>query len=429
MKRDGQIGLSFVAFGLAFGLFGPSPAEAQTNKEFVRLLFTPAIIDPREEETPEKRAQVQQIAADSAEAIAKFIGLALSTAPVPSSSAGFAAVIDPSTKEWRVKSDSFGPTFADRPLTNGRGVFSIAFNFQYGRTDFEGGFDAADGREVGLPIFDNTRTFLDDGFVQFTTRRAFLQTTSRAFNFLASYGVTDRFDVGVLVPIVSLKLTGRIDDAFDRTRVWRPGQPGPTGILPVTTATSQSTTGLGDVTVRAKYSWAGERSEGLALGADLRLPSGSEEDLLGTGKASLKLQALLLKSGFGPASVHANAGVNVGGLSNEFNYVVGADTVVTSRATVAVSFLGRTVLSAALPSRFNTVQDLEPASGGLAESDIIVDRFIWSEEALTLLQVAAGVKLHVGGRWLIDASLLVPVNQRGFQPRLVPVIGLERTWR
>lgn len=424
MKRSDEVRVSISALALLFGLLYPAVADAQTktNKEFVHDLFFRSAIPGLE-----SPALVDSIAEDSANAIANFVGLTLSSAPTASSSAGFTFVRDKVTGDPRFKSNSFGPTFADRPLTNGRKALSFGFNFQYSKTDFEGGFDTADGRTVGLPVYDNTATWKDNGFVEFVTERAFLTTKSQALHIVSAYGVTDRLDVGVVVPLVSLKLTGHREEAWDLTRKFAArgtaiGVPTPTGSrINVATAT-QSATGIGDVQARLKYSFTGDKSDGAAVTADLRLPTGSEDKLLGAGTAALKMQVLFLKSGLGPASVHANAGYTVGGLSDEINYITGID-VSSSRMTASASFLGRTLLDAAVPTRFNTFN-----SAADPTQVVIVDRFTWPKEQLTLLQLAAGVKVHVGGQWLLSASVLAPLNEKGFQAGISPVVGLEHTW-
>ena len=38
------------------------------------------------------------------------------------------------------------------------------------------------------------------------------------------------------------------------------------------------------------------------------------------------------------------------------------------------------------------------------------------------------MKLQVSRDWLLTASVLIPLNRVGLQPRLSPVFGLERTW-
>ncbi len=58
---------------------------------------------------------------------------------------------------------------------------------------------------------------------------------------------------------------------------------------------------------------------GLGAGADLRLPTGPEEDLLGAGKTALKMFGIGSFEG-GRFAAHVNAGGTVGGLGREFNY-------------------------------------------------------------------------------------------------------------
>jgi hypothetical protein len=414
------------------GVLVPARAMAQvsstlTNKAFVQALFNVPSINGLEDPVV-----IDNQAAEQAAALTKFISAAMSTAPVASSSAGFTFYVD-STGQSRLKSQSFGPTFADRPLTNGRGTVSIDFNYQYAKSNFEGGLGTADGRTEGLPIFDNTVTFKSDGFVQYITRRAYLEAKSQAFNFQLSYGVTDKFDVGVLIPVVSLKLTGRMDEAWDisRTQPIDHSRPTPIGTwecvptsCPVADSTSTaSATGLGDITLRLKYSVVGQ-TEGVAIAADVRTPTGDEEEMLGTGKASVKFQLLVLKSDLGPASVHANAGYTAGGLSDEFNYVAGFDAALLSKKqlTASVSFLGRTLIDGSLPTTANTFFRDQPTN------IVVVNRFLWEQATVNFMQLAAGAKVQVSQNWLLAGSILIPLNKRGFQPGISPVIGLERTW-
>lgn len=414
---------------------GVSPAGAQTedgtNKAFVRDLFFQDVVDAQE-----SVVLVNQIARDSADAIAKFVSLALTSAPVASSSSGFSYVRDSVTGELALRSESFGPTFAERPLTNGRGVWNFGAHYQFSATVFEGGFGTADGKDTGLPVFDNTATYLSDGFVQYITKRAFLETRSHTFHLFTSYGLTDRLDIGVVLPIISLTLEGRTEEAYDLTRQFNVGEtnpvnrPTPTGIRIVQPNSTSSASGLGDVMVRLKFAVAGQMSDGVAVAADVRAPTGDEDELLGAGDASVKLMMILAKSGFGPASFHANAGYGLGGLSDEFTFVVGADAALLSRKqlTPSISLLGRTLKEGVQPERIPTVRRTVD-TGVTGTRDIVVDRFIWENESMTMLQMAAGVKWNVSGFWLLNASVLVPLNQKGFQAGVSPVIGLERTWR
>src|SRR6185503_1632905 len=120
-------------------------AQGQTNKGFVRQLFFQGVVDPQE-----SPALVQEIANESADEIAKLVAAAISTAPVVSSSAGFTYVRDRATGELSLRSQSFGPLFAERALTNGKGVGSFGVSYQHSRTTFDGAFGTADGGDEGL---------------------------------------------------------------------------------------------------------------------------------------------------------------------------------------------------------------------------------------------------------------------------------------
>ena len=55
-------------------------------------------------------------------------------------------------------------------------------------------------------------------------------------------------------------------------------------------------TGIGDITVRTKFAFTDQGADGVGLLFDLRLPTGDEENLLGTGKAGGKIALLTAKS-------------------------------------------------------------------------------------------------------------------------------------
>ena len=84
----------------------------------------------------------------------------LSTAPIGSSSGGFSYAFDPTLGTFRRASSSFGPLFAERAATIGRGRFSAGFNYQHSSYDrFEG-------------------SNLDDGSIKFYLRHQECCTTA-----------------------------------------------------------------------------------------------------------------------------------------------------------------------------------------------------------------------------------------------------------
>ena len=66
---------------------------------------------------------------------------------------------------------------------------------------------------------------------------------------------------------------------------------------------SRTATGLGDITVRIK----GAVTNGLSLALDLRIPTGDEEDLLGSGAAGLA-PFVIWSTSAGAFSPHVNVG-------------------------------------------------------------------------------------------------------------------------
>src|SRR5438045_512479 len=64
-------------------------------------------------------------------AINKLLVGQLGTFPIGSSSAGFVFNFDPATGLFNAGSQSFGPGFAERALTNGRGRFGFGLNYEH----------------------------------------------------------------------------------------------------------------------------------------------------------------------------------------------------------------------------------------------------------------------------------------------------------
>ena len=267
---------------------------------------------------------------------------------------------------------------------------------------------------------------------QYITVRGFLKTTANSFLFSLAYGLSDRVDVGVVIPVISLGVKGYTERAWDVTRDFNnnqaPGFPTATGTGILTPEASRSSSGFGDMSLRTKISLGSQVEEGVAVAADLRLPTGDEEEMLGTGQTALRLQLLLLKTGFGPASIHANAGYAFGGAGNEFDYVAGVEAVLLSskRLTASASLLGRVLQEGAHPLTTQTWNNFNEVPTPLRRG--YVNRFDWQEQSMNFTQIAAGIKYHVGGQWLLSASALIPINRRGYQPKVAPMFSLEKTW-
>ena len=240
-----------------------------------------------------------------------------------------------------------------------------------------------------------------------------LEIVQDIFAFFATYGLTRTWDVGIVVPIVhsrvrAVALATIIDNSpvtnahFFDTPPLAPGSD-----LPRSTGGGDET-GIGDIILRTKYNFL--RNHGawpdLAILGQVKLPTGDEDDLLGTGETNFK--ALLIASrSFGPGTEtrwlapHLNLGYELTTGNSEMDnlrYVMGFDARVHPKLTIAVDSLGR----------------WEPSGDGIG--DHIVD-------------LALGAKWNPFRSFLLNAGVQIPLNKsEGLRPNIAWTLGLEYTF-
>ena len=210
--------------------------------------------------------------------------LQLLTAPLPSPASGFTYGLDPELGVPTRSTQSFGPILAERAETIGKGRVSFGFAYQHF------GFATIDG----LDLEELPAVFTHDGAAPggkadvVTTVNSISASTNRFTTFL-TYGLHDRIDVSVAVPLVNTELTvrslatvQRIGTSSNAAVHFFEDAEGGFGDQMTFTA-SDSASGLGDIIVRLKGTVAELGSTDIAAGANLRLPTGDEMDLLGVG--------------------------------------------------------------------------------------------------------------------------------------------------
>jgi len=188
--------------------------------------------------------------------LTKTISSQLSSFPLGSSAGGFSWTFDPALGTFDRVSDSFGPVFAERALTVGRGRVNLGVNYQRATFDKFEGVDLDDGIKVysGSPV-----VFIQDSL--------HMKLSTDTLGIFGTYGITDRIDVGVAVPIVRTELDARISGLVFTSS-------GQFSDAPIERAsTSGTASGLGDIVVRGKYNFWSRPGGGLAAGIDVRLPT------------------------------------------------------------------------------------------------------------------------------------------------------------
>jgi hypothetical protein len=393
-----------------------------------------------------------------------------STFPLGSSTGGLTYVFDESVGTFRRGSSSFGPLFAERALTIGRRKLSAGFNYQRTSYDtFEGQNlddgsikfylrhqDCCTGIPAGRPLEPNG-TRLNPPFEGDLIEAALsLKATTHTTAVFANYGVTDRWDIGLAVPIVRVNL-----DASVRARILRlvTVTAPDTHTFEIGNATATRTvqhsghaSGLGDIVLRSKYHFLRMAGGGLAAAVDLRLPTGDENDLLGAGGTEAKF-LLVASNERGRFGQHVNigyttahgviagtlAGLSSASLPDEMNYTGGVEFVASPRFTVIGDVIGRTLRGAGrldLVTKKFEYNDPAPliagmpgpgcaGFSGLLCNSISLDEFAPRSGNLTLLLGTGGIKFNISGNMLISGSVLFPLTKAGLRSRVTTVIGLD----
>lgn len=338
-----------------------------------------------------------QAAAVTADTITRLLIAELTTLPLGSSSAGFTYRLNPELGTIERASQSFGPFFAERSLTAGSGRASFAVTLQFASYTQLNDVDLDSGTLV------TTANQFRDEAQPFDLEALTLELESRTVTFLGNVGVTDWLDVGVAVPVVSLSLEG------SRVNTYRGEQ-----LLQATGFAD--TTGLGDMAIRAKARLFGATGSGLALVAESRLPTGREEDLLGSGEASF---SAMLVGSYEPGrfAAHANVGLTRGGLLDDVIYRGAISFAASPRVTLLGEIFGRRIDGI---GRLTQERLPHPTIDGVDTLRLITTDADVDSSAMTV-----GARWNVAGAWLLNAGVTVPVVNHGLRPRATAVFGLE----
>lgn len=351
--------------------------------------------------------------------------------PLPSPASGFTYQFDASLGIFRRTTQSFGPILTERAETIGAGRVSVGFAFQRFT------FDTIEG--IGLSqipsVFTHDNAFLRGGREDVVTTLNSIEATVNQATTFVTLGVTDRFDVSVAVPVVANDLRVVSDATIRRlgttnvlTHFFRLSN-GDIGDRRLFTAAGRAS-GLGDVTVRFKGTLVRARAQGLALGVDVRLPTGDEMNLLGTGTTSVQPYAAWSTS-IQRISPHANASYKWIGSSvlagnpaagqaanfpDQITYAVGADVSVSPRLTFVFDMLGEYVIDS---SRL-VAQEFHALDGHSVFPNVAFER-----DSFNALNGSFGMKANVRGRLLVDVNLLFKLDDHGLRDKVTPLVGLE----
>lgn len=401
------------------------------------------------------------------------IGTQISQIPITSPASGFIFTFNRSLGVVSETTQNFGPILTERAETIGRHKLFVGVSYQY----FD--FDRLDGvnlRNFGAvfhhefeacpsPNPNNIACVVSNGKSIPAITEDFISTQNRIdlkvhqTTFVGTFGLTDRLDLSIAVPILDVRMDMTSDATIQSVEVTNPGiipsccvhrfdnlHPTSTEkeLFPAIGAftppyynhalfaNANSAFGVGDIVFRGKFhAWQGEKA-GVAVGLDARIPTGNEENFLGSGTWGLR--PFLAFSYLGRVSPHANVGLQVNGnsilagdvttdtkaqLPNVISYAAGADVGIIRRLSISADFIGQALQNEKKVSVAPSVPDF---TGGL-HPDISVSTATINQDS-----VAIGGKVSPVGKLLITANILFRVNDAGLHYKPAPLIGVSYTF-
>lgn len=344
----------------------------------------------------------------------------LSNIPLPSPAGGLTFIFDPALGALVRSTDNFGPIYSQRADTIGRRKFSVGLSYSRFTFDKLDGKDLESGElevtfeheptgaQIGQPAF-----FFERDTIK---AKIFADITSDVFVLSATYGVLDNLDVSIAIPIIHTDIqlkgvasiirtgTGPVSESIHRFQ---------NGGDTLTVHSSDSDTGFGDLVLRAKWNFLKTDPILLAAGLDLRLPSGSVDNLRGVGTPIVSpvfIASTRPMLGFSP---HANLGFHFSGdtdkAQHEFYWNVGFDWSIIRPLTFVFDILGRRIID---NQRLEAGQ--EPGGTRLGGS--------------TILDASVGFKVNVWRNILGVVNVLLPLNSTGLRDKATPLFGFEATF-
>jgi hypothetical protein len=301
-----------------------------------------------------------------------------------STTPGYAYSWDPATSSFQRIETSRGSVYVEPADTVGRGGIELSVAYLYSNFTKLNGDSLSDSFDQQLQKVRGTDV-LDIKTTNFEFR-------SQVLSFAATYGITDRWDVDLLLPVFLTTLQ------LDGTSVLLVP-----GAFPLRNSFDEDGTklGIGDILLRTKYRLPDELGFQFAAAFTLRVPSGNPDNFQGLGDVTLT-PLFVVQRAVGPHLFRANLGVdvNAGRVSqSRIRYAVGATFHLVRHLSFSVDVIG----SSGLANDNFTEGDV---SGVVPRTDIV--------------DAVAGFEIAFPGNVVAQIGAIVPLNHDGLRADVVP---------
>lgn len=360
-----------------------------------------------------------------AQAINIGIATQVSQLPLATASAGAVVVYHAGVPETF---NNLGPILTDRAQTVGKRRLYMGFSIsQFVFTNVDGfslkslpfAYQATAYQPGTSTVVSNT----------YTTELTDLRFKINQYLALATYGITNRVDVSVIVPVEYVSIGASTHNSTSYT-VNASNQ---LVLGPYSNPDSYSkgtASGVSDITVNGKgVLWEGERATA-AVGMNLRVPNGDDENLLGSG--AWGMSPYIVYSYLGKISPHAKFGYewntktelnnptgSAGGnksLPGGMQYDFGADWAVSRKVTLAGDILGSQFLNT--PELLEGTVSVSGVSTPLPASGSGITSY-------TINNASVGIKWNPWRNLVLSGNGLFQINNTGLRSRPTPLGGIS----
>lgn len=377
------------------------------------------------------------------------VGTELSLQNFSSPASGVVFQLDRSLGVVTRSSESYGPILSERAETIGKHRVYLAGTYQFF------GFSTLDDIDLNhLPaVFTHVEFPVGGVIPQF--ERDFITTDNRIdlkvhqFTLYGTFGLTDRIDVSAAVPILDVRLGVTSSAHIVRIAPPNPSDPSaepvsgqfhyfnaadPVGSVDKSFTNSRTASGIGDVTFRVKGTVVKAERARLAVGVDVRTPTGDERNFLGSGAPGVK--PFLATSYRARISPHANLAFQWNGksvlagdvatgaeakLPNQLFYSFGIDAGITKKLTAAIDYLGQRLSSTVRVRETGFVDPFGTAYPDVRQTEL-------TRDSLTMSDLAVGAKYSPAGNLLLTGNVLLRLNRAGLRAKAVPMVGISYTF-
>jgi hypothetical protein len=342
--------------------------------------------------------------------------------PLTSASAGIARSWDDSLGTFTIDKYLFGQVLLERPETIGRGNWSLITSYQWVHLHSLDGRDLDELSDVRPPICGPTRCRR----IPYTIPAYHLDLATDEISTGATYGVTDELELNVTLPLLVSDLDTRIvlRDLGER--------------VPFLDVDSHDqAAGVGDLVLRAKYQLLARGPVVLAVGLGLGLPTGDEDNFQGTGTVTVSPQLYASTDRLGEhlgfvLRPYFNGGADLDAedvARSEVRWGLGLDLRRGARFTAAIGFLARYVFEAFGPPG---ALDVFRCTGGRTRClqanppEGVSPLLAIGGGRRDLYDLTLGIRAaFLRRRVIATVSCIVPLNDDGIRPTVIPLVGIE----